>query len=252
MTGFPRQIAVVMAAIINVGFNALAGAGMLFGTTTGAVSDTIETGVTPAGWAFSIWGVIFIGVLIFAAYQALPRARGPRFDALAVPFILANLFNGLWQVPWLTRNFGLAAVVIVGILSSLAWLYIRLDRMEMTTAERWALGVPTSLFLAWLCVATALNITIALVAAGWDGSPIWPPLLVLVVAGIGTALLSRTGDVAFAAVLVWAFAAIYAANVPAAGEAPMLVAALGIGVLAFIVAVAAALRRGRSPLPVTG
>lgn len=251
MSGVPRQIAVVVASLVNVGVNALAGAGMLFDTTTGAVSDLVETGVTPAGWAFSIWSVIFVGVLIFAGYQALPCARGQRYDVLAAPFIVANLLTGLWQFPWLTGNFRLAAVVIVGILASLIWLYIRLDRIEMTNIERWTLGVPTSLYLAWLCVATALNITVALVAAGWEGSPVWPPLLVLVVAGIGSALLWRTGDVAFAAVLVWAFVAIYAANVPSPAGAPGLAAALGAGILAFAVTVAFALRRGRSPLPVT-
>jgi hypothetical protein len=242
---------VVAAALFNVGINALAGAGVLFGTTTGAISDLVETSVTPAGWAFSIWSVIFLGVLIFAGYQALPRTRGVRFDALAIPFILANLLNGLWQIPWLNARFGVAAVVIVGILGSLIWLYVRLDRLGMTTIERWVLGVPISLFLAWLSVATALNITIALVAAGWEGSAIWPPLLVLAIVGIGATLLSRTGDVAFAAVLVWAFAAIYAANVPSPGDAPALTAALGAGVLAFAFAVVWALRRGRSPLPVT-
>jgi hypothetical protein len=251
MSGIQRQLAVVAAALFNVGFNALAGAGVLFGTTTGSVSDTIETGVTPAGWAFSIWGVIFLGVLVFAGYQALPRARGTRLDAIAVPFILANLLNGLWQIPWLSRQFGLAAVVIVGILASLVWLYVRLDRLGMTTVERWVLGVPISLFLAWLCVATALNITVALAAAGWEGSAIWPPLLVVAIVGITATLLSRTGDVAFACVLVWAFAAIYAANVPSPGEAPALTAALGLGVLVFGVAVVRALSRGRSPLPVT-
>jgi hypothetical protein len=251
MRGIPRQVAVVAAVVVNLSINALAGAGMLFGTTTGAVSDSVETGVTPAGWAFSIWSVIFLGVLVFAGYQALPRARGSRFDALAVPFILANLFNGLWQIPWLNRMFGLAALVIVGILLSLIWLYIRLDRLGMTTAERWALGVPISLFLAWLSVATALNITIALAAAGWEGAAFWPPLVVLAIVGIGATLLFRTGDVAFAVVLVWAFAAIYAANVPAPADAPALTAALGAGVLAFAVAVALAIRRGSSPLPVT-
>jgi hypothetical protein len=251
MTGIPRQVAVVAAALINIGINALAGTGLLFGTTTGAVSDLVETGVTPAGWAFSIWSVIFFGVLVFAGYQALPRARSSRYDVLAVPFILANLLNGFWQFPWLSGNFALAAVVIVGILGSLIWLYVRLDRIGMTTLERWVLGVPTSLFLAWLSVATALNITIALVAAGWEGSAIWPPLLVLVVAGIGATLLWRTGDVAFAVVLVWAFAGIYAANVPSFDEASALAGALGAGVLAYVVAVASALRRGRSPLPVT-
>jgi hypothetical protein len=251
MSGIPRQVVVVVAALINIGVNALAGAGVLFGTTTGDVSNAVPTGVTPAGWAFSIWSVIFVGVLVFAGYQALPRARGARFDALAAPFILGNLLNALWQVPWLTRHFGLAAIVIVGILTSLAWLYVRLDGMGMSMIERWVLGIPISLFLAWLCVATALNITIALAAAGWEGSAIWPPLLVLVVAGIGSALLWRTGDVAFAAVLVWAFAAIYAANVPSLADAPALAAALGLGALAFVVAVTSALGRGRSPLPVT-
>lgn len=250
MTGIARQVAVVLAAVINVGVNALVGAGV-FGVSTGAVSDSVETGVTPAGWAFSIWSVIFAAVLVFAAYQALPRARGVRYDTLAPPFILANLLNPLWQLPWLTENFTLAAVVIVGILLSLIWLYARLDGLGMTTAERWALGVPTSLFLAWLTVATAVNVTVALAASGWEGSGVWPPLLVLVVAAIGTALLWRTGDVAFAAVLVWAFAGIYAENVPSPGEAPALAIALGAGVLGFAVAVVSAVRRGRSMLPVT-
>lgn len=251
MTGIARQVAVVLAALVNVGINAMAGTGLLFGTTTGSVSDTVQTGVTPAGWAFSIWSIIFVGVLVFAGYQALPRARGARFDRLALPFIFANLLNGFWQLPWLTRNFGLAALVIVGILLSLVWLYVRLDQIELRGPERWTLGVPISLFLAWLTVATALNITVALAAAGVNGSSIWPPLLVLVVAAIGAGLLWRTGDVAIAAVLLWAFAGIYSANVPSPGEAPLLAAALALGALAFVGAVAVAVRRGRSPLPVT-
>lgn len=250
MSGIPRQVAVVVAALINVAINALVSA-EAFGVSTGDVSDSVQTGVTPAGWAFSIWSVIFVGVLVFAGFQALPRARGVRYDALAAPFILANLLNPLWQLPWLTENFTLAAVVIVGILLSLIWLYVRLDRLGMTTAERWALGVPTSLFLAWLTVASAVNITVALAAAGWEGSAVWPPVLVLVLAAIGAVLLSRTGDVAFAAVLVWAFAGIYAENVPSPGESPGLALALGAGVLLFVLAVVSALRRGRSPLPVT-
>lgn len=251
MSGITRQIAVIVAAVFNVGFNALAGSGVLFDTTTGEVSDAYPTGVTPAGWAFSIWSVIFIGVLVLAVYQALPRARGPRYDEIAVPFILANLLTGIWQIPWLNEYFALSVVVIVGILLSLIWLYIRLDKMDLEGVERWTLGVPTSLYLAWLCVATAVNTTVALVAAGWEGSAIWPPILVIVVAGIGTALLWQTGDIFFAAVLVWAFAAIYVNNVPSPRESPALAAALGIGVFAFVVAIGAALKRGRSPLPVT-
>lgn len=247
MTGRTRQVAVVAAALFNVGMNALAGAGVLFGTTTGAVSDAVPTGVTPAGWAFSVWSVIFVGALVFAGYQARPSAGGPRYDALAAPFVAANVLNGLWQVPWLAGLFGLAAVVIAGILASLVWLTVRLDRLGPSTAERWALGVPTSLFLAWVSVATALNVSVALRAAGWDGGAVWPPLVVGLVAAVGAALLRRTGDVAFAAVLAWAFAAIWAEN---GAGAPALTAALVAGAVAFAAATALALRDGASPLPV--
>lgn len=240
MHGLTRQIAVLAAAAVNVGLNALAGAGLLFGTQTGAVSDAVPTGVTPAGWAFSIWSVIFVGVLVTAVWQALPARRGPRYDALAGPFIAANLFNGLWQIPWLTGRFGLAALVIVGILGSLVWLYVRLDRMGLRGAERWTLGVPTSLFLAWLSVATPLNVSVWLRATGWDpAGTFWPIVVVLVVTGAGAWLLMRTGDVAVALVLLWAYAAIYAAH----PDRATFVLVLGLGAVALAGAAAWGARR---------
>ncbi|MEL6616164.1 MAG: tryptophan-rich sensory protein [Bacteroidota bacterium] len=245
MTGLTRQIAVLAAVAFNLTLNGLAGAGLLFGVQTGEVSDSVTTGVTPAGWAFSIWSVIFLGTLVFGLWQARPAARGPRYDAIALPFIAANLFNGLWQIPWSLRLFGVAAVVIVGILASLAWLYVRLDQMDLDRTERWTLGIPTSLWFAWLCVATAVNITVALAAAGWTGGALWPPLFALTVGGIGAALLWRTGDVAFAAVLVWAFGAIYAEN--GVGDTA-LTAALCVGAALFLIALARGLWRGAATL----
>jgi hypothetical protein len=240
MRGLSRQLAVLAAALVNVGLNALAGAGLLFGTPTGAVSDAVPTGVTPAGWAFSIWGVLFAGVLVFAAWQALPAQRGPRYDPLAAPFIAANVLNGLWQIPWLTGQFGLAAVVIMGILGALVALYVRLDRMALRGAERWTLGVPTSLFLAWLTVAAALNVTVWLRALGWaPAGTFWPIVLVLTVAAVGTGLLARTGDVAVALVLGWAYAGIYAAH----PDRATLVIALALGAVAVLGATAWGARR---------
>ena len=145
MRGAPRQIAVVAAAVFNLVLNGLAGAGALFGVQTGAVSDGAATPITPAGWAFSIWSVIFLGIAAFAVWQALPGQRGRRYDRLALPFVAANVLNGLWQVPWLLGRFGIASVVIAGILGSLVWLYVVLDRMGLRGVERWALGVPASL-----------------------------------------------------------------------------------------------------------
>ena len=209
MQGVPRQSTVVLAAALNLVLNGLAGAGLLFGVQTGAVSDGAPTPITPAGWAFSVWSVIFVGVAVFAVWQALPAQRGGRYDRLAAPFVAANVFNGLWQVPWLLERFGIAALVITGILGSLAWLYVVLDRMELRGVERWTLGVPASLWLAWLAVAAPLNWTVWLRSLGWTSDAVvWPVAVVLAVGAVGGWLLSRTGDLAAAAVLLWAFTAI--------------------------------------------
>ena len=209
MKGASRQIAVVSATLFNVVMNALAGAGVLFGVQTGAVSDSAPTPITPAGCAFSVWSVIFAGALVFAVWQALPSQRGARHDRAAVPFVAANLLNGLWQIPWLMKQFGLAALVIVGILASLVWLYAVLDQLELRGPERWALGVPTALWMAWLAVAAPLNITVWLRDLGWTPeSVVWPVAVIAAVSAVGAWLLSKTGDLAAALVLVWAFAAI--------------------------------------------
>lgn len=240
MTGLARQTAVGFAALVNLVLNGLAGAGLLFGTPTGAVSDAAPTGVTPAGWAFSIWTAIFVGVAVFAVWQAAPARRGPRYDRLGAPFVAANVLNGLWQLPWLTGRFGLALGVLAGIVASLAWLYVRLDVLALRGAERWALGVPAALFLAWTTVAAALNAAVWLRSAGWDpAGTFWPIVVVLVVAAVGAWLLARTGDVAAALVFLWAYAAIAAAH----PDRATLLLALGAGALAFVAAVAVGARR---------
>ncbi|MGB3542778.1 tryptophan-rich sensory protein, partial [Rubrivirga sp.] len=180
-----------------------------FGVQTGAVSDGAPTAITPAGWAFAVWSVIFVGAVVFAVWQALPAQSGARYDRAGLPLVLANLLNGLWQIPWLTERFGIAAIAIVGILASLVWLYVVLDGLGLEGAERWTMGVPTALWMAWLAVATPLNVTVWLRSAGWTADAVlWPILVIVAVSAVGAWLLSRTADLAAAAVLVWAFVAI--------------------------------------------
>lgn len=226
MTGRPRQIAVVLAALFNVGFNALAGAGLLFDVQTGAVSDAVPTPITPAGWTFGIWSVIFAGLLVFAAWQARTAARDARYDAVAVPFIVGNVLTGLWQVPWLNQWFGVASVGLFAIVVCVAWLYVRLDRMSLRGAERWALGVPTALWLAWVSIAAALNVSVAGAAAGLDAGPLVGALVVLAVGAVGAWLVSRTADLAMTLVFLWAFAGIASAQADATIRGALVVAAL--------------------------
>ena len=244
MRGLPRQLLVVLAVAVNLVLNGLAGAGLLFGVPTGAVSAGVPTGVTPAGWTFGIWTVIFLMLLVYAGFQATPARRGPRYDAPAVPFALANLLNGLWQLPWLTRHFGVSLAVIAGILGCLVWLYVVHDRMRLRENELWAMHVPGSYFLAWVAVATALNASIWLRSLGAEGpEAVWAPAVVVLVGAGGAWLLSRTGDTAIAAVLLWAFAGIYAAHATALPT----VVALAVAAAAIVAAaVTGAIRRAET------
>ena len=87
MRGLPRQIVVVLSVVVNLVLNGLAGAGLLFGVQTGAVSDAVPTGVTPAGWTFGIWTVIFLMLVLYAGFQALPALR----SSTAGRFFLAGV-----------------------------------------------------------------------------------------------------------------------------------------------------------------
>lgn len=249
MTGRSRQIAVVLAALFNVGLNGLAGAGLLLGRETGAVSDAARTPITPAGWTFAVWSVIFVGVLVFAVWQALPEHRGRRYDALGVPFVAANLLNGLWQIPWLLERFGIAALVIAGILASLIWLYVRLDAMRLVGSELWALGVPTAMWMTWLAVAAPLNWTIWLRDLGWvptgDLAVAAPVAVVVAIGAVVSGLLSRTGDAAAALVALWAYLGIWAKN----GASMPITAALTVAAFLVLAGLAAGMRRTVSAWP---
>ena len=145
------------------------------------------------------------------------------------------MLNGLWKIPWLLERFGIAALVIAGILESLVCLYVVLDRMALGGVERWMLGVPASLWLAWLSVAAPLNWTVWLRSLRWTpDAVVWPVAVVLAVGAVGGWLLARTGDLGVALVLGWAFTAI-ALNGTAGPALQGALAVAGLVVLAALV-----------------
>lgn len=218
MTGLARQVVLVIATISTLVMNYLSNALPLFGNSNGDVSDALPNAFVPAGFTFAVWGPIFLGLLIFAVYQALPSRRGARYDELFWPFLLGNLLNSSWLVAFQSLNFGLSVVVMLALLVSLIWLYLTLNALHLEGSERWALGVPASLYLSWISVATVANVTAWLVSRGYTSGfagltpELWSALLLVVAATIGAVMLARRRDVAWALVLLWALYGVYAAR----------------------------------------
>lgn len=234
-----RQVANVVALLVTIGINGLANALPLNGQTTGAISDRFPVYFVPAGYVFAIWGLIYLGLLGFAVYQALPAQRAnPRLRRIGSLFVLSCIANSVWIFLWHYNQFPLTLVAILALLLTLLAIYLRLDigRASVAPAERWLVHIPFSIYLGWATVATIANATVALYDQGWGGlgisGPVWAALLIAVAGLIGAALRILRRDTAYALVIVWALVGILVKQsatpivAVAAGAAALVVAAL--------------------------
>lgn len=203
-----------------IGVNALANALPIAGRTTGAISDAFPVLVTPAGYVFAIWGLIYLGLAGYAVWQSLPaQAANPRVRALVLPMALGNVANGVWIFLWHHLWIGASLVAMLVLLASLIVAYLRLRAAPGRRGapipgrgERlWARGT-VSVYLGWITVATVANVSIAGYDAGWTGAPlpasVWAALTLVVATALGARMLLRYRDLAYAGVLVWAFVGI--------------------------------------------
>lgn len=219
-----RQVFVILALAGTIFVNYLANALPINNRSTGAISDSFPVRFTPAGYVFSIWGLIYAGLLIYAIYQALPSQRAnPRQRAIGWLFILSCLGNSSWIFAWHYGLYPLSLLIMLVVLGSLIAIYARLSPSFniASTAERWTTHIPFRIYLGWITVATIANTTIVLYDLGWRGAPLgaadWAAFLIFVGTLIGLFFALRLRDVAYTLVLVWAFIGIYVKQ----GDAPV-------------------------------
>ena len=199
--------------------NTLASTVGINGRLTGALSDDIPNLFVPAGLTFSIWGVIYLLLLVFVVAQARglfsPRREAPDGTwKVGWLFAASSVGNVGWLLLWHYQRVGLSLLAMLLILGCLIAVHGRLGtgRKPAGQAERWFFRVPFSVYLGWITVATIANATAFLVKAGWNGFGLQPQvwaIVVVIVASLitGTMLLTRR-DVAYSLVVVWALAGI--------------------------------------------
>lgn len=233
-----RQFAVIVITLVTISINVLANIVKYNGQETGQISDKYPTLFTPAGYVFAIWGVVYLGMLAYMVYQALPAQRtNPRLRASGWPYVIANLANCVWIFLWHYEQFLISVGVILVLLAGLAVAYVRIApaRRQVPRAEFWTTHIPFSIYLGWVSVATIANVAVWLVASGYSGAPlspaVWSVLMLIVATALGAFFLRRFRDLAYAGVLVWAFAGI-AVKQSATPLVAIVAAALAVVVLA--------------------
>lgn len=210
-----RQVVNLSALAVTVVVNGLANALPLNGQTTGEISDRFDVFFVPAGYVFSIWGLIYLGLIAFGIYQALPAQReNPRLRSIGYLFALSSIANAAWIFLWHYEVYPLTLVAMLILLFSLIAIYLRLDigRVKVSRNERWLVDLPFSIYLGWITVATIANATSLLDYLNWSGwginPEVWALIMLIAATVIASAVSLTRGDVAYMLVIVWAFAGI--------------------------------------------
>jgi translocator protein len=167
-----RQVLNILTFILVVGVNGLANSLPINNQTTGEISDNYPVMFTPAGYVFSIWGLIYLGLLGFVIYQALPAQRdNPRLDRVGYWFVWSCIFNSIWIFLWHYELMLWSVLVMLGILVSLILVYLHLEigRNRVPLGESLLARLPFSIYLGWISVATIANVSVLLYDLGWDG-----------------------------------------------------------------------------------
>ncbi|MBU6119296.1 tryptophan-rich sensory protein [Hymenobacter siberiensis] len=223
-----------LAIIGNIALNYYSNTRPFAGQTMGAVSAKYPTLFTPAGYAFSIWGLIFLALTIYAVWQLLPAQRRISLpDALAKPLTLASVATGAWVVLFAYELILPSVGVMLLILGCLIVAYGRARRRIFADAAPALAGVPFSLYLGWISVASVINITIGLQQLGWqtaEGASVTLTLgLIFVVVALGLIMSRVFRDMVFPLVVAWALVAVWVVRlreVPELGWAALIGAAV--------------------------
>jgi translocator protein len=202
--------------------------------STGAISDRYAHLLTPAGYAFAVWGLIYLASLGLAVYQALP-AQHARAVHRVTGWWVAGAFasSTVWVPIFVSESLLAAQVVIVALVAFLAVALARMTTLGPASgaAEQWLLRLPVSGYLGWATVATVAGTGTTARWAGVDLTDAFASLLAVVavlvlalLAGVvAWTVLAATG---FAALLAWGLAAVAVGSTSPAVSVAAVVAAL--------------------------
>jgi hypothetical protein len=205
-----KQVVTIIVTLLTIAVNGLANALPLNGQETGEISDRFDIYFVPAGYVFSIWGLIYLGLIAFSIYQALPSQKdNPLLNKIYPAYWIGSLANIIWLFLWHYNVFSLTLVAMLSILATLLYIYVQISKQDLDRNQKWFVRLPFSIYLGWISVATIANVTQVLFYFGWGGWGIsavaWAVIMLSVATLLGLIMLWREYDIAYVLVLVWAF-----------------------------------------------
>lgn len=232
-------VAYLAMLIVNFAANALP----INNRSTGAISDAYPNLFAPAGFAFSIWGLIYLllGAYVLLQFKKNTQQKEGLFNKINQFFILTSLTNLTWVFAWHYDYIGLSVLIMLMLLFLLIKIADLLKGAEFNLIEKLFIQTPFNIYFGWITVATIANITVFLVSINWSGfgisDYIWTSIILIIGALIGLMRLRKDRSIPYGLVLIWAYLGILFKHISASvfdGQYPSIVATT-IGCLAMFV-----------------
>ncbi|SNR27023.1 hypothetical protein SAMN04488009_0584 [Maribacter sedimenticola] len=209
----------LVSVLLVIGVNYISQSMSFNNTTIGEISARYENLFTPAGYAFAIWGIIFLALFAYGIFQ-VKRAFFSNKESMFIEqtgywFVIANILNCCWVFAFVYDYTGLSVLIMLGILLSLIKIILN------TNMERWDAPITTIAFIwwpiciysGWISVATIANISVYLSKLDWNGGILseqaWTINMIIVAIALNLIMVWKRNMREFAAVGIWALFAIY-------------------------------------------
>lgn len=175
--------------------------------------DIGRPAIQPAGYAFSIWGVIYLWLIAHALFGLIRRREDDAWTAPRLPLMLAVALGTVWLA--IASNWPIAATIAIAVMALAACTaFLRADPRH----DRWLLVAPLAIFAGWLTAATLVSLGVMLAGYGLLGNEGAAFAMLAVAVVLGLWLQSRQpGMPIYGATLVWALIAVWQVN---AGDLP--------------------------------
>lgn len=238
--GFANGIAFIIMVVVNY----LSNTGMINGNTMESISDKYFNHFTPAGYAFSIWGLIYLGLLGFIVYTGRSLFNKNKTEPVLLKigwwFVLSCFANCLWIITWLYDSIGISVMIMMVLLISLLKI-INNTRMELDyhpVKKYLFIFWPFAIYAGWISVALIANIAAWLTKIHWNGwglSDIVWTIIMIIVAGIINIYMIKVRNLReFGAVGIWALVAIAISNSNNGGNSAIIYACYIVAAVIFV------------------
>ena len=209
-----------LALVLTV--NALANILPINGFNTGQISAFYPNFFVPAGFTFSIWGIIYLMLIGFvicsiaATSKKMDQLSKDAINRVSPLFQITCILNAGWILSWHYLYLASSLAIMIFFLTTLIFLYLRIHQFKrkLTPFIRFWVHHSFVVYLAWISVATIANTTALLVGIGWQGSPFlaqtWSIMMITIALILGIIFVGKRKEPAYGFVLAWAFIGIYA------------------------------------------